>query len=113
MRKNEVQLFRASWIGDYPDAENYVALFYSGYGAPPNYTFYNNKAYDKLYEAAISTTDAADAKNKYHQLENMMLEDAPVIPLFYDQITRFTHKRVKYLPNNAMNLLVLKSVKLK
>lgn len=113
MRKNEVQLFRASWIGDYPDAENYVALFYSGYGAPPNYTFYNNKAYDKLYEAAISTTDAADAKNKYHQLENMMLEDAPVIPLFYDQITRFTHKRVKYLPNNAMNLLVLKTVQLK
>lgn len=112
MRKNEVQLFRASWIGDYPDAENYVALFYSKYGAPPNYTFYKNEKYDRLYEQAISSTNSDVAREIYHQLEKMIIEDAPVIPLFYDQITRFTHKRVKNLPNNAMNLLILKNVKL-
>lgn len=112
MRKNEVQLFRASWIGDYPDAENYVALFYSKYGAPPNYSFYKNEKYDELYEKAISATNSNEAKEIYHQLERMIIEDAPVIPLFYDQITRFTHKRVKNLPNNAMNLLVLKTVQL-
>lgn len=113
MRKNELQLFRASWIGDYPDAENYVALFYSQYGAPPNYTFYQNEKYDRLYELAISANNSEQAKNIYHQLEKIIIDDAPVIPLFYDQITRFTHKRVKNLPNNAMNLLILKTVVLK
>ncbi|MCB9034030.1 MAG: ABC transporter substrate-binding protein [Chitinophagales bacterium] len=112
MRKNEVEVFRASWIGDYPDGENYLSLFYSGYGAPPNYTFYKNTNYDKLYEQAISTIDDAKAKQLYHQLENIMIKDAPIIPLYYDEITRFVHKNVKGLPNNAMNLLVLKTVAL-
>lgn len=112
MRKNEAQLFRASWIGDYPDAENYLALFYSGYGAPPNYTFYKNPAYDKLYEKAMQTNNTADALKMYHQLEQMALDDAPVILLFYDQIVRFTHKKIKNLPSNAMNLLDVKTVQI-
>jgi len=112
MRKNEVQMFRASWIGDYPDAENYLALFYSGYGAPPNYTFYKNSVYDKLYEKAMQTNDTKEALEMYHQLEIMVLEDAPVILLFYDQIVRFVHKRIKHLPNNAMNLLELKTIEI-
>jgi peptide/nickel transport system substrate-binding protein len=112
MRKNEVSVFRASWIGDYPDAENYLALFYSGYGAPPNYTYYKNPAYDKLYEAAMKESNPAKAKSMYQQMEKLVIEDAPVIPLFYDEITRFTQKNVKGLPNNAMNLVVLKYVKL-
>ncbi len=112
MRKNEVGVFRASWIGDYPDAENYLALFYSKYGAPPNYTYYKNPQYDKLYEAAMKETDPQKAKALYHQMEKIVIEDAPVIPLFYDEITRFTQKNVSGLPNNAMNLIVLKTVKL-
>lgn len=110
MRKNEAPLFRASWIGDFPDAENYLALFYSKYGAPPNYTFYKNPEYDKLYEKAMATSDKEDAVKMYHELEKMIIEDAPVVVLFYDQIVRFVHKRVKNLPNNAMNLLDLKTV---
>ncbi|HNK91161.1 MAG TPA: ABC transporter substrate-binding protein, partial [Chitinophagales bacterium] len=100
------------WIGDYPDAENYLALFYSGYGAPPNYTFYKNPAYDKLYEKAMQTNNTVDALKMYHQLEQMALEDAPVILLFYDQIVRFTHKKIKNLPSNAMNLLDVKTVQI-
>jgi oligopeptide transport system substrate-binding protein len=112
MRKNEVSVFRASWIGDYPDAENYLALFYSGYGAPPNYTFYKNPAYDKLYEASMKESSPEKAKAMYQQMEKLVIEDAPVIPLFYDEITRFTQKNVKGLPNNAMNLVILKHVRL-
>ncbi len=112
MRKNEVEFFRASWIGDYPDGENYLTLFYSKNGAPPNYTFFKNEAYDKLYEAAMKETNAARTCDLYHKMEQLIIDEAPVVPLFYDEVTRFTHKNVKGLPNNAMNLVILKGVTL-
>jgi oligopeptide transport system substrate-binding protein len=112
MRKNEVSFFRASWIGDYPDAENYLTLFYSKNGAPPNYTFFKNAQYDKLYEAAMRETNPERACQLYKALEQIIIEEAPVVPLFYDEVTRFTHKHVKGLPNNAMNLVILKKVTL-
>lgn len=90
MRKNEVGFFRASWIGDYPDGENYLALFYSKNGAPPNYTYFKNEQYDKIYEQAIKETDNSKANILYQQLEKIIIEEAPVVPLFYDELTRFT-----------------------
>jgi peptide/nickel transport system substrate-binding protein len=112
MRKNEVEFFRASWIGDYPDGENYLALFYSKNGAPPNYTFYKNLEYDKLYEAAMKETDLDKTCELYHKMEQIIIEDAPVVPLFYDEVTRFIHKNVTGLKPNAMNLVILKEVKI-
>lgn len=112
MRKNDVEFFRASWIGDYPDGENYLALFYSKYGAPPNYTFFKNETYDKLYEQAMRETDNENVCKLYQQMEKIMLDEAPVVPLFYDEVTRFSHKNISGLTNNAMNLLILKHVKM-
>ena len=112
MRNNTAGFFRGSWIGDYPDAENYLALFYGGYEAPPNYTFFKNAQYDKLYEQLISMPDISKANEIIHQMENIILDEAPIVPLYYDEVARFTSKRVKNIPLNAMNLLVLKSVEL-
>jgi peptide/nickel transport system substrate-binding protein len=113
MRKNEVDFFRASWIGDYPDGENYLALFYSGYEAPPNYTFFSNLDYDALYRAALKEHDDERTLALYHQMERIIIEEAPVVPLFYDEIIRFTGPRVAFLPANSMNMLVLKKAKMK
>ena len=56
---SKVEFFRGSWIADYPDAENYLALFYSKNFCPvgPNYTHYFNPEFDKLYEQAMLETD--------------------------------------------------------
>ena len=55
----KVNFFRKSWIADYPDAENYLALFYSKNFTPhgPNYTRFKNFDFDKLYEIAQSETN--------------------------------------------------------
>ena len=47
--------FRASWIADYPDPENFLALFYSKNKSPfgPNYTHFSNEKYDSLYELSF------------------------------------------------------------
>ena len=41
--------FRGSWIADYPDAENYLSVFYSKNPAPPNYTRYSSSRFDQLF----------------------------------------------------------------
>src|SRR5262249_2726712 len=51
----KLPFWRTSWIGDYPDAENFIALFYSQYAAPrgPNTTHFSSPRVDSLYRAAL------------------------------------------------------------
>ena len=52
-------VFRASWVADYPDAQNYLSLFYSKNFAPngPNYTHFKNEEFDRIYEGAMIETN--------------------------------------------------------
>ena len=51
------QLFRIGWVGDYPDAENFLQLFYGPNQSPgPNRCNYQNPAYDALYRRALAAT---------------------------------------------------------
>ena len=109
----KVSFFKASWIADYPDAENYLSLFYSQNFSPggPNYTHFRNAEFDKLYEAAFFETDDKKRHELYKQMDALVMEEAPVIPLFYDKASRFARSNVSGLGINPLNLLVLKRVK--
>ncbi len=113
MTKGTVQFFRGSWLADYPDAESYFAVFYSKNSAPPNYTRFSNVQYDALYEKALAENDDVKRYEIYHQMENIILAEAPVVPLYYDEVLHFSQKNVEGLTANAMNILNLKRVKLK
>ena len=108
------QWFRASWIADYPDAENYLALFYSKNHSPagPNYTRFTSPQYDRLYERAMRETEDRRRLELYREMDSIVMTEAPVIPLYYDQILHFTHKNIKGLRSNAMNALDLRYVKI-
>lgn len=108
----DVPFFRASWIADYPDAENYLSLFYSKNFTPngPNYTHYKNKTFDNWYETAIKTTNTYQREQLYTKMDSLLMAEAPVIPLYYDQSIRFTQKNIAGLNNNGINLLNLKTV---
>jgi oligopeptide transport system substrate-binding protein len=111
--KSKLNLFRGSWIADYPDAENYLALYYSPNHTPqgPNYTRFTNYKFDRLYEEAMRETNDSARYELYKQMDNMVMEEAPVIVLYYDQVIRLTHPYISGLGSNALNLLNLKSVK--
>ena len=105
MRKSSIPFFRASWIADYPDAESFLCMFYSKHPAPPNYTRYSNPDFDELYEKAIKTDDIEERYRLYHRMDRMLIEDAPVIFLFYDETALFSLKNIKGISDNAVNLL--------
>ena len=108
----KLEAFRASWIADYPDAENYLSLFYSANFSPggPNYTHYKQAEFDRLYKKALLRSALEERVDLYREMDEMIMEFYPVVPLYYDQAVRFVQKDVKGLEMNPLNLLYLKSV---
>ncbi len=116
MKSNgDLDAFRASWIADYPDAENYLSLFYSKNFTPngPNYTHFKNDQFDQLYERSLGLTNIIERRELYYKMDSLLISEAPVIPLYYDEVVRFTQKTISGFKPNAQNFLVLKRVKKK
>lgn len=113
--KGQLSIFRGSWIADYADAENYLSLFYTENHSPngPNYTRFSNVEFDNLYKKAKSSTRLEDRVALYQQMDSIIMNEAAIIPLYYDNVSRFTHKNINGLGSNPMNLLDLKRVTLK
>jgi oligopeptide transport system substrate-binding protein len=106
--KQQALFFRGSWIADYPDAENYMTMFYSKNPSPPNYTRYKNPAFDKLYDKALQETNDSLRYALYREMDQMMINDAPVIPLWYDEAIHLVNKNVEGFVPNGLNLLELR-----
>jgi peptide/nickel transport system substrate-binding protein len=113
INKSEAPFFRGSWIADYPDAENYLALFYSKNFAPagPNFTHYSNPTFDKLYEQSLLTVNDSIRIALYKRMDALLREDAPMVVLYYDQLLRLIQPNINGLTTNPLNLLQLKRVK--
>lgn len=104
--------FRGSWIADYPDAENYLSVFYSKNPAPPNYTRYSNPDFDALFEKAITETNDTARYRLYQEADQVMMDDAPVVPLWYDEAVHLVQPSVSGFFPNALNLLELRKAKI-
>lgn len=111
-RNGNLSFFRASWIMDYPDAENYLSCFYSPNFAPggPNYTHFKSDSFDLLYEKALTEHSDSTRIALYNEMDRLILDQAPIVVLFYDQSVRFMQKHVQGLKNNPLNIPVLKYV---
>jgi peptide/nickel transport system substrate-binding protein len=109
----KINFFRASWIADYPDEENYLSLFAGKNLAPigPNYSRFQSKDYDSLYEKSQRTSSDEDRIKIYRQMNKAVIDESPVVILYYDQVVRFTQKNIQNLGTNPLNLLSLKLVK--
>lgn len=106
-------LFKKSWYCDYADDENFMSLFYSKNFSPEGVNFfrYKNPRFDSLYEQALHVKEEEVRKTLFHEMDKLIVEDAPCIPLYYDEVIRLVSHKVKGLGINAMNLLNLKTVK--
>lgn len=109
----EYNFFKKSWVGDYADEENFMSLFYSKNFAPigSNYTHYKNPEFDVLYEKIVKEQNREVKTAMYQKMDQMLIDDAPIVPLYYDQVIRLVNREVKHLNTNPMNLLNLKTVK--
>ena len=110
--QGKLEMFRSNWIADYPDAENYLSLFYSKNLSPsgPNYTHFKNDTFDSYYQDSFMINDLDKRSKHYKTMDSLAMSKHPLVPLFYDQVVRFTQKEVEGLTLNPINVLKLKKV---
>jgi len=113
MSKNEVNFFRGSWIADYPDAENYLSVFYSKNKVPygPNYTGYFNKEFDRLFVQSYYENDPKKRYALNQRMDNMVMENASVVPILYDQSVAMLQNNISGYSINPLFWMNLKRVK--
>ncbi len=110
--QGKLQVFRASWVADYPDAENYLSLFYSPNKSPagPNYTHFDQAGFDNELLAASRLSDMSKRSRIYRRLDSLMMTQAPVTVLYYDEVLRFVSRDILHFTANPSNQLDLKRV---
>ncbi len=68
LRQGSLQLFRLSWIGDYPDAGNFMQLFYSGNRSGCNRTGFSDPEFDAMYERTLSMPDSPERTELFRKM---------------------------------------------
>ena len=82
LHRGRFQMFDTGWIADYPDPENFLDILFHSESSN-NHANYNNLEVDALLEQARTETDEAARYGLYNRIEQMIVDDAPWIPLWY------------------------------
>ena len=100
--EGRVQLYRMAWVGDYPDAENFLQLFHSSNVSPgPNHSFYMNAEYDREFDAAEAAENAEDRAAHFIRCQEILREDCPWIFCNHSMANSLVHRRVgDYVPSD-------------
>lgn len=114
VNSGKTAFFKQSWLGDYPEAGNYMSLLYSGNFTPygPNKMHFKNEKCDSLFQIAQTTINEQERVDLYTQMDNLAMKDVPMIILFYDEMLQLSQKNINGLKANAMSLLWLERVRL-
>ena len=81
VNNRQAQMWDIAWGADYPDAENFLQLFYSAnaQSSGSNQSYYKNKAFDQLFEKARLLPDSPERSELYRQMAKIVAEDCPVV----------------------------------
>jgi ABC-type transport system substrate-binding protein len=102
MNRRQSQLFQLGWVADYPDAENFLQLFYSKNESPgPNHANYRNAEFDRLYESIRTLQDTPGRTEKYEAMAHIIVEDCPWIFMYQPMSFALKHAWIEnYLPHD-------------
>ena len=104
-------LFRAAWIGDYPNLETFLTQLYRTDASSNDYK-YSNPAVDAALDRADQAPTEQAAEAGYQEAERLILTDMPSIPLFTRQIIYGDSARLASGDRNPLDRLVTTSFRL-
>ena len=102
VNEGRVQLYRMGWVGDYPDAHNFLQLFHSANASPgANHSNYANPAYDREFDAAMDAADAGERDAHWRRCQEIVREDCPWVFTHFNRTFSLTRPRVgNYVPSD-------------
>ena len=109
--------WRSGWIADYPDPENFLNLLYSIHIPAQlseksylNSVRYKNPIFDSLFTAARKELDDTKRYEIYALADQVAMDDAAIMPIYYPEHTRLLQKNVRNFGINAMEYRDLSEV---
>lgn len=106
---NKMGFFHMRWAADYLDAENFLSVLLASYG-PENHVGYVNPEYDRLCAEADTILDEQRRLQLYAQAEDIVLQDAPFIPIYFQRDAELINPRIKNLRESAFGHLPHRTV---
>ena len=101
LRQGKLQLFRLSWIGDYPDAENFLQLFYSKNIGGCNRIGFSDPEYDRMFEEILPMPDSPQRTEKYKAMVRYLSEQVPWVFEGFPIAYQLNHGWLEnYIPND-------------
>ena len=100
---------RASWTGDYNDVSTFLDCYRTG--SENNDTGWSNPRYDQLMDQAASESDQARRLAIFHECEQILLQEQPIIPLYHDVLAYLYRDNVKGLYMSPRNMVMYKTIK--
>ena len=102
MNRRQAQMFQLGWVADYPDAENFLQLFYSKNQSPgPNHANYRNPGFDRMYEKIRTLQDSPERTAIYKQMAEIVIEECPWIFMYQPMDFGLTHSWVENYVSHA------------
>ncbi len=108
--KANTEIFRSGWIGDYDDAYTFLQLLISD--NQQNDSGYNNPEFDRLLALASRETNLSKRQEYMQQAEVLMLQDVPVIPIYFYVSKHLVKPWVKGLTPNIMDHVYTKDLRI-
>lgn len=106
--RGDVEMFRSSWLGDYNDAYTFAQYLKSDFGI--NLPHYRNVKYDDLLMRAVAETGTAKRRELLEAAERAMLQDHPLIPLYFYVNKHLVKPQVQGWYDNVMNVVYSKDL---
>lgn len=108
LNRHEFQSFVLSWEADYPDPQNFLEVLFASNG-PDNYSGYASETVDQMLSEAATDQDQAGRSAIYREVEEQVLRDSPVIPLFHNVRYVLMKKYVQGVEVTPMGILTLRN----
>jgi ABC-type transport system substrate-binding protein len=102
INEGRAQTFLIGWVGDYPDAENFMQLFHSKNVSPgANHGNYRNPEFDRVYDAAMASATEEERNALWVKAQEIVREDCPWVFLHYPKAYSLIRDRVRgYKPTD-------------
>lgn len=112
--KSGAALFwKAGWVGDYPDAESYLRLFYA---PSPENTFgidFHNSEFDQLYLKSLLTTLSSEKRRFQEACESIVFNESAIVPVYTEDFFVMINLRVRGFEMNPSGIIDFSNIYLK
>lgn len=117
IKSGKALMWRSGWVADYPDAENFLDLFYSkntqSSVSAVSLMKYKNPQFDELFKASLKEKDANKRDNLLVKCDQIIVDDAVVMPLMNDDFFTMIHSKFREFSSNSMEILDFSTIFIK